>query len=99
MKAVMQFGKKGKINPGLRCYTPSGWLDPNEGNKISMDNPMQTFRKKVKGNVFKNKQVLIENIHKTKAAKAREMTLSIQFSARKARNKARRETKFIRWDD
>ncbi|WZZ41560.1 hypothetical protein YC2023_037819 [Brassica napus] len=51
------------------------------------------------GKRFKNKRVLMESIHKSKAEKAREKTLSDQFEAKRAKNKASRERKHARREE
>jgi len=49
-----------------------------------------------KGNVFKNKRVLIEHIHKAKAEQVRSSAIAEQFEARRLKNKAVRERKMVR---
>ena len=53
----------------------------------------------VKGNVFKNKRVLMEAVHEMKAEKLREKNITEQLEARRAKNKATRERKIARREE
>merc|ERR1711977_547696 len=54
---------------------------------------------KVKGNVYKNKRVLMESIHKEKAERLREKAIAEQFDARRTKNKAARLRKLERREE
>ena len=53
----------------------------------------------VKGNVYKNKRVLTEAIHREKAEKIREKNIADQFEARRSKNKQSRERKLARREE
>ena len=53
----------------------------------------------VKGNVYKNKRVLTEAIHREKADRIREKNISEQFEARRSKNKQTRERKLARREE
>merc|ERR1712087_434861 len=54
---------------------------------------------KVKGNVYKNKRVLMESIHKEKAERLREKAIAEQFDSRRTKNKASRLRKLQRREE
>ena len=84
-RLLRKYREAGKIDKHLYVFLHSLiWM--------SLANYFSSYHslyQKSKGNVFKNKRVLMEYIHKAKAEKTRTKVLTDQMEARRTRNKVR----------
>jgi len=71
----------------LRRYRDSKKIDRTMYHRLYMG---------AKGNLYKNKNVLIETVHKEKAEKKREIEIEAQREARRAKNAVRKAKRVVR---